>query len=48
MPIAHVEESWHMAEFYSNKVWRYDSLSLDFKLLCKSDMEALICLLLIA
>lgn len=20
MPIAHVEESWHMAEFYSNKV----------------------------
>lgn len=23
MPIAHVEESWQMAEFYNNKVPRY-------------------------
>jgi hypothetical protein len=28
MPVAHVEESWQMAEFYSNKVLLMDATCL--------------------
>jgi len=30
MPIAHVEESWQMAEFYNNKVLIFDISMLQY------------------